>query len=202
MSVVNNLLLATNNPKKLQEIAELLKDHYFGAILSASDFPHLPEPEENGLTFQENARIKADYYASHTDLITLADDSGLQVDALDGRPGVYSARYAPTDPEKISKLLAELQNTPDAQRTARFVCALCVKVPGHGYIEVQGTLEGSIARSPSGSNGFGYDPIFLVRDTRRTLAELSSEEKNALSHRGDAMRKITSDLLNVLVRDT
>lgn len=196
--MVKDLLLATNNLKKLKEIRQLLGDAYPGKILCASDFAHLPDPDETGTTFEENARLKANYYAMHTGLIALADDSGLVVDALDGRPGVYSARYAPTDGERIARLLGELANVPEGARAARFVCAMCLAGPEAIVAEVQGMLEGRIGHVPHGEYGFGYDPIFLVQDSDRTLAELNAEEKNSISHRGVAMKKIRAQLLDAL----
>lgn len=195
MSAVTDLLLATNNSKKLTEIRAIVCEIVSGRILAAADFPELPEPEETGTTFAENARIKADAYCAATGLPTLADDSGLAVDALDGRPGVYSARYAPTDAEKISKLLKELEAAPPEQRTARFVCALCLSMPGGLHVEVQGTLEGTIGYEPTGSHGFGYDPVFLVTGHDKTLAELPPEVKNSLSHRAVAIQKLKTRLL-------
>ncbi len=199
MTAVNDLLLATNNSKKIQEIRQILGIGFAGRILCAADFPELPEPEETGTTFLENARLKADYYCSRTGLISLADDSGLVVDALGGRPGVYSARYAETEALRISKLISELDDVPPPLRTARFECALCVALPGGKYIEQTGTLEGRIAHFPKGSHGFGYDPVFLVGDTESTLAELPATEKNSISHRAVAMKKIQADLLNALI---
>ena len=200
MSAVKDLLLATNNPKKIKEMREILGSEYGGRILAAADFPEIPEPEETGATFGENARIKADFYAKHTGLISLADDSGLIVDALGGRPGVFSARYAATEELRIEKLLAELADVPDRDRTARFACAICVAIPGNAYLERTGTLEGRIGRERRGNHGFGYDPVFLVGTESRTLAEFSPEEKNLISHRGVAMKKIKADLLIALTQ--
>lgn len=199
MSAVSDLLLATNNSKKLKEIRATLGDDFTGRLLCAADFPELQEPEETGITFAENARLKADYYCTETGLITLADDSGLVVDAMGGRPGVHSARYAPSDSERIEKLLTELKDIEPENRTARFVCALCVAIPGGGiYIEEHGTMEGAIAAEPAGTNGFGYDPVFLVAGRGITLAELDPELKNSISHRGVAMKKLRAALLNAL----
>lgn len=199
MSAVSDLLLATNNSKKLKEIRATLGNDFTGRILCAADFPEFPEPEETGITFAENARIKADYYCNATGLLTLADDSGLLVDALGGRPGVHSARYAPTDQERIEKLLAELNGIAPENRTARFVCALCAAIPGGGsYIEEEGTMEGAIGLTPAGNNGFGYDPIFLVAGRGISLAELDPELKNSISHRGNAMKKLRIPLLKAL----
>ncbi len=198
MSALNDLLLATNNPKKLKEIREILENRFSGKIYCAADFPQIDDPEETGSTFEENARLKADYYASHTGLLALADDSGLVVDALGGRPGVYSARYAPTDKERIEKLLTEVRESGSEDRSARFVCAVCVSLPDGTRLEQTGVLEGRIAFEPRGSHGFGYDPVFLVGSSTQTLAELDAETKNSISHRGQAMKKIQADLLNAL----
>jgi len=198
MSVAKDLLLATNNSKKLKEIRALLGNDFHGQILCAADFSQFPEPEETGTTFEENARLKADYYAQRTGLVTLADDSGLMVDALDGRPGVFSARYAPSDDERIEKLLGELRNVPGPQRSARFVCALCVALPGGSHLVEFGTLEGFIELAPRGANGFGYDPIFLVEESATTLAEMDENAKNEISHRAVAMKKLRSGLIESL----
>lgn len=198
MTVLKDLLLATNNSKKLKEIREILGEAYTGSIFSAADFPNFPEPEENGTTFQENARLKAVYYAERTGHITLADDSGLCVDALDGRPGVKSARYAETEQLRIEKLLQELQDVPAEKRTARFQCTICVAFPDGTYFAEDGILEGRIGTHPRGDQGFGYDPIFLVEGSDQTLAEISADQKNLISHRGQAMKKIRANLLNAL----
>lgn len=198
MSAVSELLLATNNSKKLTEIRAILGELIPGRILCAADFPDVEEPEETGTTFEENARLKADHYTRATGIPALADDSGLVVDSLDGRPGVYSARYASTDAERIARLLREMEGVEPHQRTARFVCAICLALPDGTYIEERGTLEGSIGFSPKGTFGFGYDPVFLVRGTDNTLAEISAETKNEISHRGTALtalRKRLADLV-------
>lgn len=198
MSAAKDLLLATNNPKKIKEIREILGIGYTGNILCASDYSDIAEPEESGKTFADNARLKAEYYCKHTGLISLADDSGLVVDAMDGRPGVHSARYAETEPLRIAKMLGELLGVEAKDRTARFECALCVAMPGGTLIQTHGTLEGSIAFEARGSQGFGYDPIFLVGNSDRTLAEFSAAEKNSISHRSVAMKKIEFALLDAL----
>ena len=199
MSAVNDLLLATNNSKKLKEIRATLGSDFTGKIFCAADFPEIEEPEETGTTFLENARIKARYYCEATGLYTLADDSGLEVDALNGRPGVRSARYADSDEARISKLLGEMKDIPDSQRTARFVCALCLAIPGSDtYVEQQGTLEGWIGTRALGENGFGYDPIFHLAETGQTLAEIDAETKNSISHRAVAMKKLYAQLIDAL----
>lgn len=198
MPTFQNLLLATNNVKKVKELREILGNSYNGEILTAADFPNIPDPEETGATFAENARLKAEWYQQRTGMTCIADDSGLVVDALGGRPGIYSARYAPTDAERISKMLKELDAVPADKRTARFVCALCVVTANGQILEETGTLEGRIGFAPAGDHGFGYDPIFLVHSGETTLAQLAPEEKNLLSHRGQAMKKISRHLLNAL----
>lgn len=193
------LILATGNRHKVEEISSILSDALEGPaplILCAADFSGLPEPVEDADTFQGNARIKASHYARLTGHLTLADDSGLVVDALDGRPGVRSARYAPTDPERIARLLGEMEGVAADRRTARFVCAVALCDREGGIICREGSVEGRIATAPGGKGGFGYDPVFIPDtgdgpDARRTLAEHSAEEKNALSHRGIAMRLIS-----------
>lgn len=204
------LLIATGNPHKVHEIRAVLS----GAGLDCVGLDELqaqfPEPAEDGATFEDNARIKALAYAHLTGRICLADDSGLEVDALDGRPGVHSARYAasavPEDATRAERdeannrrLLTELDRIEPAKRTARFVCALCVATPtGRIVAEIRGNFEGRIGSAgheddnvPRGTHGFGYDPLFLVApEHARTSAELLPEEKNAISHRGLALAKL------------
>ena len=192
------LLFATSNPHKIQEVAAILKPLDIDVIgLDRLDTP-LPEPIEDGETFEENARIKAVYYAKAIGRMCLADDSGLEVDALGGKPGVYSARYAGVDGSRSErdqannkKLLGELKDVPKEDRAARFVCAMCL-VDSHGNIIAQtcGTFKGMIVDQPQGSNGFGYDPLLYLPDVDCTSGQLSSEQKNARSHRGDAARQI------------
>lgn len=169
----------------------------------------IDEPDENGQTFADNARLKALYYAEATGLCCLADDSGLVVDALNGQPGVHSARYAAErfgpdadrpqrDAANTAKLLEALQNVPDQARTARFVCHVALAHAGHVLVETTGTIEGVIARAPAGDNGFGYDPVFLVPRLGRTVAELPAELKNELSHRGQAVRQFAAGLAALL----
>jgi XTP/dITP diphosphohydrolase len=163
-----------------------------------SDFPNINEVKEDGETFAENARKKAVGYAKQTGLWTIADDSGLIIDALSGQPGVKSARFSGTksndrkqiDRENIAKVLKLLQGIPPKKRTARFVCCLCLASPEKILIETEGKLEGVIAEKEMGTNGFGYDPIFFVPRLNKTVAQLSREEKNAISHRGNAIRKL------------
>ncbi|MFP2931901.1 RdgB/HAM1 family non-canonical purine NTP pyrophosphatase [Pyxidicoccus sp. 3LG] len=190
------LLFATSNKGKLRELRELVGDAV--EVVSLADLPPVPEPVEDAATFEGNAVKKAREYAQATGLPALADDSGLCVDALDGRPGVHSARYAPGDDRaRYEKLLAELSGVPDARRTASFQCALAlVKPGGETHVEV-GRCEGRIGHAPRGTHGFGYDPVFVFPDRDRTMAELTSEEKAAVSHRGAAFRKMRPHLLGL-----
>lgn len=191
------LLIGSNNEGKARELAEMLESAAPGvfSVRRPADCGIEEEPEENGKTFEDNALIKARYYGRHSGLLCLADDSGLCVDVLDGRPGVRSSRYAPTDPERIERLLAELRGIDREMRTARFVCAAALVLPGGGEWVERGTCEGRIAEEPAGQNGFGYDPVFYLPDRGRTMAQLPAEEKNAISHRGRALEKIIQHLL-------
>ena len=184
---MQTLIFATSNKGKLAELRALLGEGW--VVKSASDFPHLPEVEEDRDTFEGNAAKKAHAFAEALGLWALADDSGLCVDALDGRPGVYSARYADGDDARISRLLKELEGTPEAARTGRFVCSMCLAGPAGQERFSRGLCEGRIGFEKRGSNGFGYDPIFYLPDGR-TLAEYSRDEKSAISHRGAAFRQI------------
>lgn len=197
------LLLATSNPHKIEEVAAILVPLGIDMVGldSLDEIP--PEPVEDGDTFEANARLKAIGYATATGQTCLADDSGLEVDALKGAPGIYSARYAgigetraERDVANNEKLLRELENFPDEQRTARFVCAMCLASPdGTILAEERGEFPGIIAREPRGENGFGYDPLLYLPDVDCTSAELSPEAKNARSHRGEATRKIADQIL-------
>jgi XTP/dITP diphosphohydrolase len=192
---MHKITIATSNPHKVDEIAAVLGR--IGLVCEPMASAGIPEPEEDGATFEENARIKAIAYAKALGLVVLADDSGLEVDALGGAPGVLSARYAglgatraERDAANNAKLLRELNGVPHARRTARFVCALCVARPDGSIVaEARGCFEGWISEAPRGSNGFGYDPLLVLPDGR-TSAELSPTEKNARSHRGNALRAL------------
>ncbi len=190
------LLFATTNPGKVKELRGLVGDAV--EVVSLKELPPVPEPVEDGETFEANAEKKARAYAQATGLPSLADDSGLCVDALGGRPGVHSARYAPGDDRaRYEKLLGELSGVPEERRTASFRCALCLAVPGgKSHIEV-GRCEGRILTGPRGAHGFGYDPVFLIPALGKTMAELTSEEKAGVSHRGEAFRKIRPVLLGL-----
>lgn len=184
------LVIATKNTGKARELGELLKGLAI-EVLSLADFPAVTLPPEDGKSFRENALKKARTVFEATGLPTIADDSGLEVDALDNAPGVYSARYAgesATDEDNCRKLLKELEGVAPEERTARFVCALAYK-DGRGEEVFDGELRGRIAARPRGRNGFGYDPVFEIEGVKRTSAELSGDEKNAISHRAEALKR-------------
>lgn len=198
------LLIATGNRHKVREIGQILErltgEHDF-TLLSAADFPDIPAPEETGTTFEENALIKARAYAEATGLLTLADDSGIAVDALGGRPGVYSARYAATDEAANERLLEELKGQPAERRGAHYACVMALADARGGTATREGDLYGRITEAPRGSGGFGYDPIFELTEGEhagRTTAEISAEAKNALSHRGRALAAIAPVVLESL----
>lgn len=189
------IVLATGNPGKIREIQAMLADH---PIVPQSDLS-IADAEETGTTFVENAIIKARHAARHSGLPAIADDSGLVVDALDGAPGVFSARYAgpgSSDLDNLQKVLRELDGVPEAQRSARFICVLVFMQHAADPTPViaEGVWEGKILTRPAGSNGFGYDPVFWVPTHRCASAELPPEVKNALSHRGQALRNLTAML--------
>ena len=181
------LLVATTNAGKVRELAEALGELGLEVVdLDAAGVAHLPAPDETGATFHENALIKARFYHEASGLLTVADDSGLEVAILGGRPGLHSARYAATDEERIARLLGELDGVPSTERTARFVCAL--SLVGENLAETfTGACEGSIRHIPAGTNGFGFDPVFVPDGESRSFAEMSSAEKAAISHRGRAI---------------
>ena len=174
--------------------------------LTLADFPDTAEVKEDGATFIENARKKASGYAGATGLWTVADDSGLVIDELNGAPGIESARFSGEksadriliDHKNIAKVLKLLKGIPPEKRTARFVCSLCLASPDQILIETQGTLEGRITEKEIGNNGFGYDPIFFVPHLKKTVARLTGKEKNAISHRGNAIRKLKPLLAQLL----
>jgi XTP/dITP diphosphohydrolase len=186
------LVVATANPGKAGEIRALLPGL---SIETLADHPAIAMPPEDEPTFAGNAVLKARFVSEALKVPALADDSGLCVDALGGAPGVRSARYGPgSDEARVDKLLRAISSVPDGERTARFVCAMALAVPGRDPVLVEGVVEGMIARAPRGSNGFGYDPIFLVGGGPRTLAEYPMDEKNAVSHRGRALRAMLPHL--------
>lgn len=186
------LLVGTGNPGKVREFRELL-DGLPVELVTPADIGLDIEVEETGDTLEENALIKAQAYANAGGILTLADDSGLFVDALNGAPGVISARYgapdAKTDEDRVNLLLRNLADVPDTERDAAFRCVIVIAEPGVDSVRIaKGELRGIIGQSPRGTNGFGYDPIFIVPEYGKTVAELDSETKNTLSHRGRAAR--------------
>ena len=191
------IVVATGNPGKLIELDALLRDANFATV--AQTELGVTEAVEDGLSFIENALIKARNAARHTGLPAIADDSGIVVDALNGRPGIYSARYAgenASDAENNEKLLAQLQEVASAKRSARFICAAVYVATADDPCPLigQGVWPGEILTSPRGNNGFGYDPLFLVDGDTRTSAELPKDEKNKLSHRAQAIRQLAEAL--------
>ena len=205
------LLLATHNRGKLRELRELIADLPNVTLRCLADLDEHLEVEETGKTFAENAELKARVVAEATGAITLADDSGLEVDALGGRPGVFSARYAgpdATDADRVAKLLAELIDNPEAERKARFRCAVALVRPQDPALDgddksvlvalEEGASEGTILRAPVGKSGFGYDPVFFSPTLGKTFAEAGAAEKNRVSHRGRAMLAILPALRALL----
>jgi XTP/dITP diphosphohydrolase len=192
---VRSLLLATTNPGKLREIRQILAGVPIG-LKTLADFPDVPTAEETGATFAENARIKALHYAGITRMVTMAEDSGFAIDALDGEPGIRSARYLREDAsyaERFDDIYRRVRGRRDL--TARFVCAVAV-ADGHNILfETTASVEGRLAPAPAGVNGFGYDPIFLYPPYGRTFGEVSDEQKTAVSHRGRAIRAFRDFLL-------
>ncbi|MCI4235842.1 XTP/dITP diphosphatase [Dickeya dianthicola] len=194
---MQNVVLATGNAGKVRELAGLLAD--FGLDVVAQTTLGVDSAEETGLTFIENAILKARHAARETGLPAIADDSGLAVDALGGAPGIYSARYAgenADDQQNLDKLLVALDNVPDEQRQASFHCVLVYlrHAEDPTPLVCHGRWQGVITRAPAGEGGFGYDPVFFVPSVGKTAAELSREEKNALSHRGQALRQLLDAL--------
>jgi len=189
--------LATRNKHKILELERILAP-YDIALASPSD---LPDVAETGATFAENALLKARAIASVTGLVAIADDSGLEVDALNGMPGVLSARWAGVhgdDLANLSLVLAQIADVPDERRTAAFVCAAAAVAPSGAEIVVEGRVAGVLLRSPRGTGGFGYDPIFVPLGSTQTTAEMTAEEKDALSHRGKAFRALAPRLTELL----
>lgn len=189
------LVVATNNQGKVKELKKLLEPLGFEPV-SLKDEGIEIEVVEDGETFAENARLKAEAVYNIVHCPVIADDSGLEIDFLDGAPGIYSARYAgenATDKERMEKVLSELEGTDESLRTARFVCALYCILDDETEYSVLGTCDGVIGNEPVGENGFGYDPIFVLPDGR-TMAELDASEKNEISHRANALRKLAEVL--------
>ena len=201
MPALKDIVLATRNRHKGAEVAALL-DGLGLTIRTLDEFPHAPEVVEDGETCEANAVKKAREIAAATGLPSVADDTGLEVDALGGRPGVYAARYAgeqATYEDNCRKLIQELSGVPLAKRTARFITVAALAFPSHGVRVATGELRGLITEAPVGSQGFGYDPVFFVPELGRTLAELSSEEKNRISHRAKAFAQLRAILSQQMV---
>lgn len=179
------VVFATSNPNKVKEISNMLADTEIAVTLPTEGF----DPEETGTTFEENAYIKASEAAKLTGQIAIGDDSGLVIDELNGMPGIYSSRYAENDAMRIARIQQELEDVNAIHRSARFVCAM-VAVDENGKIlkKCIGTCEGKITKENKGSNGFGYDPVFLIPELEKTMAELTMEEKNSISHRSKALK--------------
>ncbi|KIL44619.1 XTP/dITP diphosphatase [Jeotgalibacillus soli] len=198
---MNTVLIATANKGKAREFETLFTPLGY-QIKTLLDYPDAIDVEETGTTFEENAVLKAETISKQYNVMTIADDSGLIVDALNGEPGVYSARYAgeeKDDEANIDKVLEKLKDVPKDKRTAHFHCTLAVARPGDKTITVTGQCEGTITKERIGTNGFGYDPIFWVEDKKRTLAQLDQDEKNEISHRGNAI-KLLAIMLPTLVK--
>jgi XTP/dITP diphosphohydrolase len=195
---VRTLLVATTNPGKLREIRQLMSGVPI-RLISLADLSPIEEPEETGTTFEENARLKAHHYSSRSGLWTVAEDSGLVIDALGGEPGVKSARFLDADatyPERFAEIYRRLDARRGTPRTARFVAALATVEDGNVIYETTGVVEGTIADAPRGPGGFGYDPIFFYPPYERTLAEVTEPEKIAVAHRGIAFRRFAEWVKN------
>jgi len=189
---VREIIIATKNAGKVKDFETLFSPKGF-KVKSLLDFPEIEDVEETGVTFAENATLKAEAISSALNKPVIADDSGLAIDALNGEPGVYSARYAgenKDDNANIEKVLQKLNDVPFEKRTARFHCALAIAVPGKRTEIVEGTCEGHILEEKRGENGFGYDPIFFIEKWRCSMAELTKEQKNQISHRANALKRL------------
>ena len=196
----NIILLATNNKSKVKEISEMMSGSDI-TFESLADAGINVEVEETGTTFEENALLKAREICKLSGKPTISDDSGLEIDALDGAPGIYSSRFMGEDTSydiKNNALIEKLENVADPDRTARFRCCMALVLPDGREFVTEGAMEGIIAREPKGINGFGYDPIFYVPDLDCSTAELSPEDKNARSHRGNALRAMREELKNYI----
>ncbi|WP_066063709.1 XTP/dITP diphosphatase [Neobacillus soli] len=199
---MKEVIIATKNPGKAREF-----EHIFAPrgieVRTLLDFPEIPDVEETGKTFEENAILKAEAVSQALNKMVIGDDSGLMVDSLEERPGIYSARYAgepKNDQNNTDKVLSELKDVSDEERTARFYCALAVAIPGKKTLTVSGTVEGRILEARRGTNGFGYDPVFYVPSMGLAMAELSADEKNKISHRANALKKLDVVLDSILER--
>ena len=187
---LERLVLATANPGKVRELCDLVAEWGAIEVASLGDFPGVGMPEETGATYRENAVLKARAVAAATRLPALADDSGIEVDALDGRPGVHSARYGESELARNEKLLGELRGVPAELRTARYRAVVALAFPDGAILEGEGTCEGRITEAPRGTGGFGYDPIFWSSDLGQTVGDATAEAKARISHRARAMRAL------------
>jgi XTP/dITP diphosphohydrolase len=200
---MNEVIIATKNRGKAREFEDMFRKRGY-EVRTLLDYPKIADIEETGNTFEENAIIKAEAVSKTLNKLVISDDSGLIIDVLEGRPGIFSARYAgeqKDDQANIDKVLKELSGIPFNKRTARFYCALAVAAPGQKTLTVSGTCEGRILEERKGTNGFGYDPIFFVNEKEQSMAELSSEEKNQVSHRANAIHKLDKILDSFLESD-
>jgi XTP/dITP diphosphohydrolase len=196
----SRVVLATRNPHKVRELARILAP-YDGTLTSLDEWPDVADVPETEATFAANALLKAHAVCAGTGLVAIADDSGLVVDALNGMPGVLSARWAGRhgdDRANLELVLAQIADVPDERRTAAFVCAAAAVAPSGAEIVVEGRVDGTLLRSPRGSGGFGYDPIFVPLGATQTTAEMTADEKDALSHRGKAFRALAVRLSELL----
>ncbi|BCB05039.1 XTP/dITP diphosphatase [Bacillus sp. KH172YL63] len=190
--MTKRVIIATKNRGKAKEFQHMFAPYGY-EVQTLLDLPHIEDVEETGETFEENAVLKAETVAKELNALVIADDSGLAIDALDGRPGVYSARYAgleKSDEANMEKVLSELQGVDEADRTARFHCVLAIAGPDMETKTVTGLCEGVILTEKRGTNGFGYDPIFYVPSLQKSMAELTDDEKSQISHRGHALKKL------------
>ncbi len=197
---LKEIIIATKNKGKAREFEQMFSARGY-KVLTLLDFPELLEVEETGTTFEENAILKATAISKELAKTVISDDSGLVVDALGGKPGIFSARYAgeeKDDEANIDKVLAELESVPDSNRTARFYCALAIARPNQEPATVFGTCEGTILHERRGTNGFGYDPIFFSLEKNKAMAELSASEKNQISHRAQALKKLNEQFDSLL----
>lgn len=199
---MQRLVIATHNPKKAREMHQILGTRFPGLeLLTLADYPGAPEPEETGTTYEANAVIKAESAAEFTGEWALADDAGLEIDALPGELGVFSKRYAGEDTpfsEKMVRILASLEGIPEAERGARFRCFVALAHPGQQTSVFSATCEGRIAHQPSGGGGFGYDPIFWLPELGCTMADLTAEQKHAISHRGKVLAEVADHLATMM----
>ncbi|MEE9394978.1 MAG: RdgB/HAM1 family non-canonical purine NTP pyrophosphatase [Planctomycetota bacterium] len=197
MSAKRRLVIGTNNQKKLIEMRTLLDDEIFEVLPLTEACPGIESPEEDGETFEDNARLKALYFANASGVLCVADDSGLEVDALDGKPGVKSARWAGVDGDddlNNARLIEQLSGVKTQERGAQYRCVIAVATPGEVHVVVDGSCRGRILESPQGDGGFGYDPYFFFEDFGKTFAEITPKEKASVSHRGQALSKLREKL--------